>query len=159
LIAEANFGDLHKIRWSRASRTDKGVSALANVSGAKLLIGDQEDMAEVINRVNASLKPDLRLLAIKSVTGSFNAKNLISHREYEYLFPANFVFPNGYTEADHTRLNELASKFTGTHKFHNYSKNMTIHMKTVNRYVINFEIAQRLEESGDHKFLSFRVVG
>lgn len=32
-ILSSNYGDLHKIGWTRSSRTDKGVHALANVGG------------------------------------------------------------------------------------------------------------------------------
>ena len=32
-ILPSNYGDLHKIGWTRSSRTVKGVHALANVSG------------------------------------------------------------------------------------------------------------------------------
>ena len=37
-ISEFNFGDLKKIGWNRATRTDKGVHALINVFSAKLLL-------------------------------------------------------------------------------------------------------------------------
>lgn len=33
LIAESNFGTLSKIKWSRNSRTDKGVHSLSTVGG------------------------------------------------------------------------------------------------------------------------------
>ena len=33
-IADSNFGDLHKVGWSRSSRTDKGVHSLSTVSMA-----------------------------------------------------------------------------------------------------------------------------
>lgn len=32
LITDANKGDLHKLKWSRSSRTDKGVHSLSTVS-------------------------------------------------------------------------------------------------------------------------------
>ena len=32
-ILPSNYGDLHKIGWTRSSRTDKGVHSLANVGG------------------------------------------------------------------------------------------------------------------------------
>ena len=35
-ISECNFGNLSKIGWMRASRTDKGVSAVMNVVSCKL---------------------------------------------------------------------------------------------------------------------------
>jgi len=38
LVADCNFGDQHKVHWSRAARTDKGVHALGNVVSLKVLI-------------------------------------------------------------------------------------------------------------------------
>ncbi len=49
----------------------------------------------------------MRVIDIKPVTGSFNAKNLISCREYEYLFPSDLVFPDGYGEVEAAKVNEL----------------------------------------------------
>jgi len=37
-ISDFNFGDLKKIGFGRATRTDKGVHALLNVFSAKLLM-------------------------------------------------------------------------------------------------------------------------
>jgi len=42
MIAEANFGDFRKTKWSRSSRTDKGVHSLATVIGLRILM-DEED--------------------------------------------------------------------------------------------------------------------
>jgi tRNA pseudouridine38-40 synthase len=42
LITEANFGDFRKTKWSRSSRTDKGVHSLATVIGLRILM-DEED--------------------------------------------------------------------------------------------------------------------
>ena len=81
--------------------------------------------------IRAHLPDDLQLISLKPVVGSFNAKNLISYREYEYLFPLECVFPSpaGYGEAEYERINALTKQMTGTKKFHNYTKNMTIHSK------------------------------
>jgi len=38
LISDFNFGDLQKIGWGRATRTDKKVHALLNCFSAKILI-------------------------------------------------------------------------------------------------------------------------
>ena len=154
MIHEENFGQLHKIRWTRASRTDKGVSACINISGAKLLMNNRDHE----NDIRAHLPDDLELICIKPVVGSFNAKNLISYREYEYLFPLELVFPN-YGEADYERINALTKQMTGTKKFHNYTKNLTIHSKTANRYIMSFEVKREAETCGDTQFLVFKICG
>ena len=38
MVSEFNYGDLKKIGWNRATRTDKGVHALLNVFSAKLIL-------------------------------------------------------------------------------------------------------------------------
>lgn len=43
LISQFNYGDLKKIGFSRATRTDKGVHALLNVFSAKLLVPYRKD--------------------------------------------------------------------------------------------------------------------
>ena len=110
------------------------------------------------NDIRAHLPDDLELICIKPVVGSFNAKNLISYREYEYLFPLELVFPN-YGEADYERINALTKQMTGTKKFHNYTKNLTIHSKTANRYIMSFEVKREAETCGDTQFLVFKICG
>lgn len=86
LIADSNYRNLSKIKWTRASRTDKGVHALSTVVGVKLLFDDRP-LPEIIAGINQHLPSDIRIIAIKPVVQSFNAKNSCSFREYQYLFP------------------------------------------------------------------------
>jgi tRNA pseudouridine38-40 synthase len=41
-ITEANFGDFRKTKWSRSSRTDKGVHSLATVIGLRILMNEDD---------------------------------------------------------------------------------------------------------------------
>ncbi len=41
LVSESNFGNLNKMGWNRASRTDKGVHAAQNVVKCNLEVGDE----------------------------------------------------------------------------------------------------------------------
>ena len=41
MVSEFNYGDLKKIGWNRATRTDKGVHALANVISLKIQLKDE----------------------------------------------------------------------------------------------------------------------
>ena len=84
LIAECNFGDLHKVHWSRAARTDKGVHALGNIVACKLLAPPDVDVVAMTNR---ELPEDIRVLDMKRVTKGFNAKNQAEGRRYQYLIP------------------------------------------------------------------------
>ncbi|KAF6263017.1 hypothetical protein COO60DRAFT_531689 [Scenedesmus sp. NREL 46B-D3] len=40
LISEANFGDFRRTKWTRSSRTDKGVHSLCTVVGLRILMDD-----------------------------------------------------------------------------------------------------------------------
>ena len=51
-ISDANAGSFSKIHWTRAARTDKGVSAVCQVVSAKLVVDPAESFA---SRVNAHL--------------------------------------------------------------------------------------------------------
>lgn len=68
LIAASNYGELRKIRWSRSSRTDKGVHSLATVIGCRV-VTDQPDEQFALDpegqglaaRINAHLPPSVRV--------------------------------------------------------------------------------------------------
>jgi tRNA pseudouridine(38-40) synthase len=96
-LAESNFGNLNKILWSRAARTDKGVHANAQCIACKLAVpkgdeGSAEERAlareEFVNKVNSVLPSDMRVHHITKVTKAFNAKNMCGSRTYHYLLPA-----------------------------------------------------------------------
>ncbi len=103
-ISDDNHGDLHKIAWSRAARTDKGVHAAANVVAFKLLLGAEETFEDVRARLNAALPTQIRVLNIARSMNSFDAKTSASSRTYEYIIPS-FAFlplseyPPGVVEA------------------------------------------------------------
>jgi tRNA pseudouridine38-40 synthase len=72
-IARQNYGNLQKISWSRAARTDKGVSALAQLVSVKIGIPGGE--ANAIHLVNQNLPRDIKCFDMVRVTKSFDAKN------------------------------------------------------------------------------------
>ena len=87
LISAENMDDpLRKAGWQRASRTDKGVSALRNLASAKLC--RQPDGEEgAVARVNEHLPSDIRLYGLQPVTASFSSHLHCTGREYEYYLP------------------------------------------------------------------------
>ncbi len=46
MISDFNFGDLKKIGWGRATRTDKKVHALINTFSAKVLVSKKPTLTE-----------------------------------------------------------------------------------------------------------------
>nr|PNR52528.1 hypothetical protein PHYPA_008902 [Physcomitrium patens] len=80
-IAECNFGDMKKVDWMRAARTDKGVSAVGQIVSARLVI----DPPGLVERANQHLPKDIRVFGYTRVTSNFIAKQMCDKRRYEYL--------------------------------------------------------------------------
>ncbi|CAN0149912.1 unnamed protein product [Discosporangium mesarthrocarpum] len=85
-ISRSNFGNLQKVGWSRAARTDKGVHAAAQVVAMRLAYneGKEEEMQATINQ---HLPEDIRVLDIRRVQNKFDAKNACDRRRYVYIMP------------------------------------------------------------------------
>lgn len=96
---EANFGNLQKLQWSRAARTDRGVHAVSQCCSMKLTIALDADPQvptnrdEFIRRVNLFLPADIRVLAVTRVSKNFNAKLFCSKRRYQYSMPTYLLAP------------------------------------------------------------------
>jgi tRNA pseudouridine38-40 synthase len=87
-IAEYNYGDLKKIAWNRATRTDKKVHALQNVFSCKVQFDKAEDEESFRGRLNALLPKDVKVFCVIRSSNRFNAKNCTSNREYSYYLPS-----------------------------------------------------------------------
>jgi tRNA pseudouridine38-40 synthase len=104
-IADYNYGDLKKIAFNRATRTDKRVHALQNVFSCKVHINREEDDESFRARLNAILPPDVRVFCVVRCSNRFNAKICTSNREYSYYLPSfvlteikDLYFGNGKTK-------------------------------------------------------------
>lgn len=87
-IADYNFGDLKKIAWNRATRTDKRVHALQNVFSCKVQIDKADEEESFRARLNALLPKDVKVFCVIRSSNRFNAKNCTSNREYSYYLPS-----------------------------------------------------------------------
>ena len=115
MISSFNYGDLKKIGWGRATRTDKKVHALINTFSAKVLVsnkptilvpkpaaedGDgngepeykpcslEEHLDDLRQKLNYEALPsDIKIFSLLQVSNKFNAKNCTSYREYSYFLP------------------------------------------------------------------------
>ena len=93
-MPEVNFGNLQKLQWSRAARTDRGVHAVSQCCSMKLTMPLDMDGREVFrSRVNKFLPEDIRLLAITKVSKNFSAKNACTRRTYQYYMPTYMLKP------------------------------------------------------------------
>ena len=75
-----------KAFFTRASRTDKGVSAARMTVSLKMLAEQ-----EMVAAVNSCLPADIRLQALVRVTKNFNCQSAADGRTYLYLLPT-FAF-------------------------------------------------------------------
>lgn len=87
VIADFNYGDLKKIGFNRATRTDKRVHALQNVFSCKVHIKKNTDMEEFRQTLNKLLPEDIKVFCVLEVSNGFNAKLRTSNREYSYYLP------------------------------------------------------------------------
>lgn len=98
-ISHFNFGDLKKIAWNRATRTDKTVHALQNVFSCKVHLSREEKEANnglepFRERLNKALDKDgkfeseIKIFCVIEVSNRFNSKINTSHREYSYFLPS-----------------------------------------------------------------------
>lgn len=103
-IAPFNYGDLKKVSWSRATRTDKSVHALQNVFSCKvhafkeLRENHMEPFRAKLNQALQDLLPEenkeeIKVFCVLEVSNRFNAKINTSYREYSYYLPTFMLNP------------------------------------------------------------------
>lgn len=128
-ILPSNYKDLKKIRWSRSSRTDKGVHAARVVISCKLELkrdwfeSCSNGYPQLVCLLNQKLPADIRIISCTKVAGSFQARQACFWREYEYLLPTSMLSESpAEAERRVSLLNEALQKFEGVHSFHNFHK-------------------------------------
>ena len=91
-IMPSNVGVLQKLCWTKAARTDKGVSAAGMCVAMKLVFvqGTEQQMTE---RVNSFLPDHVRIFSMVKVTNGFDSKNQCDKRRYVYMLPAYALAP------------------------------------------------------------------
>ncbi|CAL7944340.1 unnamed protein product [Xylocopa violacea] len=164
-ITLEQFEDVREIKFQRAARTDKGVSAVRQIVSLKL--------PDHVNKedINAHLPEDIKIFGIKRVTKSFNSKNKCDARTYRYVLPTfalapenpNFLNMDEEEEIDEEKrleqlsiidgkaynefrltpekldkLNETLKLLEGTHNFHNFTSKVRALDPRAKRYIIYF---------------------
>ncbi|CAK9805372.1 Pseudouridylate synthase 1 homolog [Anthophora plagiata] len=184
-ITKEQFEDVREIKFQRAARTDKGVSAVRQIVSLKL--PDNVNKEEI----NEHLPKDIRVFGIKRVTKSFNSKNKCDARTYRYILPTFALAPedpnflqtdsdeeideekrlsqlsviNGkpYTEFRLTpemveKLNETLKLLEGTHNFHNFTSKTKPLDPRAKRYIIHFRCTE-IFTTNDMEFAVLEVKG
>ncbi|XP_018089389.1 pseudouridine synthase 3 L homeolog isoform X1 [Xenopus laevis] len=101
--------------YHRCGRTDRGVSALAQVISLDLRCS-AEGKPEIryVHILNRVLPPDIRVLSWAPVLPSFSARFSCGSRTYRYLFPC--------AQLDVEAMDKAARLLEGTHDFRNLCK-------------------------------------
>jgi len=149
LLSNYRSRALSRLKWSRSSRTDKGVSSLATVVSLRMETDERSWDADVearepggvVERINAKLPATsgVRVFAAYSAPKSFQARRACARRTYHYLLPARVLglgvsgerevpwpgAPGGETRSSEDVLDafrDALRAFEGSHYFHNYTR-------------------------------------
>uniref|UniRef100_A0A453P917 Pseudouridine synthase I TruA alpha/beta domain-containing protein n=1 Tax=Aegilops tauschii subsp. strangulata TaxID=200361 RepID=A0A453P917_AEGTS len=95
-VPEADRAAPARYEWARAARTDKGVSAAAQVVSGRFYV----DPPGFIDRLNAKLAPQIRAFGYVRVTNSFSAKKFCDRRRYVYLLPVLALDPSAHPDRE-----------------------------------------------------------
>ena len=172
-ISDANAGDFGKVAWTRAARTDKGVSAVGQVIACRMVL-EPEGMLE---RINEALPEKFEVFGIDRVTGGFNAKTMCDRRRYEYVIPTWAFDPSVgkaasadadaavsasdafvFTEKTRARVDAVLKNYCGTHNFHNYTVKVKPTDPQAKRYILSFDCSEPFEVDGE-QFVRCTVLG
>ena len=139
------------LKFQRASKTDKGVSAVRQIVSLKMDI-----LKDYLEAINSFLPSQIRVLRILRVTQSFNAKHFCSSRHYSYICPTFAFAPTfeqtyeGYRIDKSTvdRLQAVLDLFKGTHNFHNYTSSVLATSPRCSRYIMNISLGLPFVDQG-----------
>lgn len=151
LIPKEHAETPQKMSFQRAARTDKNVSAAGNVLSLKMLVED-----DAVEKINTHLPPEIRAIACLRTTRSFDGKNHCTARTYKYMLPTYSFAPfekfvtKDYRVEEGTiqRVNEVLTKFKGTHNFHNFTSGRKANDPSSKRYIISFECCEPFVRDG-----------
>ncbi|CAL1272198.1 unnamed protein product [Larinioides sclopetarius] len=154
IILKSEFDFPKTMKFQRAARTDKGVSAVRQIVSLKLPV--KEVTNELPEKVNKHLPPEIRLVGVKRVTQSFDAKIACDARTYSYMTPT-FAFASKDEETSENyriseerikEINEFLENYIGTHNFYNFTSGRLPGDPSCKRYIISCECGPPFMSSG-----------
>ncbi|KAI0988642.1 hypothetical protein GJ496_004161 [Pomphorhynchus laevis] len=146
---------MQKMRFQRAARTDKGVSAIANFISLKLFM-----VEDLKNKINKLIPNDIKIFDIIQVCQGFDCKKACDYRTYSYLLPTyclmDVVSRGGVITVDShfdpesnddDRLSFEKAKavlkfYEGSHNFHNFTTRRRFTDPSCVRHIISTEISK-----------------
>lgn len=170
MISDHNQMQPAKISLMRSARTDKGVSAAAQVVSVKLELTDEQlsNMSIAVNLINTFLPNDIRVYDLLRVTSAFNARQDCHKRRYEYIFPlhllggANTVKADGKDGQDARvhKLSAILKQYEGTHCFANFTDGLKINEDAARRFMISVKCLPPFRPPGTaFYYVTIEVIG
>jgi galactokinase/tRNA pseudouridine(38-40) synthase len=162
LVSSTNKDTMREVQWSRAARTDKGVSAACQCVSVKLPcemngVIDQT----LISRINSQLPDDIVLHDIRRATNSFNARNDCYRRRYGYVFPVKILDGADGARANETydgkgdlrvfKLNGILAQYKGTHCFANFTEGLKGSDDSAKRFIIDVKCGEPFLPPGSNQ--------
>lgn len=182
-ISECNYGNFAKIGWMRASRTDKGVSAVMNVVSCKLHKYPEISEKDMKQKLNDILPKDIHIFRFIEMSEHFDSKENNNHREYHYILPsfmlepktADYKIPYNQTKETpmeeykanyefklspelHDKVKAICKAFVGTKKYHNYTKKVGFSEAQSVRHIYEMNCDEIINYDG-FEAIKFKIVG
>ncbi|RWS02539.1 tRNA pseudouridine synthase A-like protein, partial [Dinothrombium tinctorium] len=138
--------------FQKASRTDKGVSAVRQILSCKL----PPNFCELIPQINEFLPQKIRVVAAKKATQHFDSKRYCDGRTYSYMMPSYALCPPEEFVTESYRIkpeiikkfNEILEFYNGTHNFHNFTSQKLPTDPSSMRYIVSVICGQPFIKDG-----------
>lgn len=153
LIPQDHADTPKKMSLQRAARTDKNVSAVGNILSLKMLYGET-----VPEQINSHLPPEIRIIGCMRTTRGFDSKTHCTARTYKYMLPTySFAPVEKYITKEYRlpdadkniqKVNEVLTKYVGTHNFHNFTSGRKPHEDSSKRYIKSFQCGEPFMRDG-----------
>ncbi|CAF1009472.1 unnamed protein product [Rotaria sordida] len=159
-IPQAHADDMSKMAFQRAARTDKGVSAVANLVSLKL--SPLENLTELVNE---QLPKQIRMFGVKRVAASFNSKNSCDARTYIYILPTYAFCPIEEITSESYRvtseilqlIKDVSNEYLGSHNFHNFTSGKKFTDPSARRHIFSINIADPfIEENVEFTIITIK---
>jgi tRNA pseudouridine38/39 synthase len=153
--------DYKDLKYTRAGRTDKGVSALGQVVALLLRSSarageppvEEENELDYPSLLNNVLPEDIRVLGWTTVPDGFSARISALHREYKYL-----VVNRG--ELDVERMQQAGQLLLGQHDFRNFCKPDVVAVRNFERKMLEVRVERVASCTwGEWQLVEFYVRG
>ncbi|XP_076181208.1 pseudouridine synthase 1 [Ptiloglossa arizonensis] len=169
LITMDQYEDIREIKFQRAARTDKSVSAVRQIVSLRLPNHANKE------EINKYLPKEIKVFGVKRVTKGFNSKNQCDGRTYRYVIPTfalapedpNFLQTKEENEIDPekrleqllmidgkpynefrltastlNKVKETLMLLEGTHNYHNFTSKVKPLDPRARRYIMYFHCVE-----------------